>query len=51
MTVQELIHLLEQIEDKTKEVRDGEYGDSSGCGSRWLFVAFVRKCENGGFDK
>jgi hypothetical protein len=28
MTVQELIHLLEQIEDKTKEVRDGEYGDS-----------------------
>ena len=24
---------------------------SSGCGSRWLFVAFVRKCENGGFEK
>ena len=20
-------------------------------GSRWLFVAFVRKCENGGFEK
>ena len=24
---------------------------SSGCGSRWLLVAFVRKCENGGFEK
>ena len=24
---------------------------SSDCGSRWLFVAFVRKCENGGFEK
>ena len=28
MTVQELIERLEQIEDKTKEVGDGEYGDS-----------------------
>lgn len=28
MTVQELIQTLEQIEDKTKEVRYGEYGDS-----------------------
>ena len=28
MTVQELIDRLEQIEDKTKEVKDGEYGDS-----------------------
>lgn len=26
MTVQELIDRLEQIEDKSKEVKDGEYG-------------------------
>lgn len=26
MTVQELIERLEQIEDKTKEVRESEYG-------------------------
>ena len=26
MTVQELIEWLEQIEDNTKEVREGEYG-------------------------
>lgn len=28
MTVQELIDRLEQIEDKTKEVKEGEYGYS-----------------------
>lgn len=28
MIVQELIDKLEQIEDKTKEVKDGEYGDT-----------------------
>ena len=27
MTVQELIDRLEMIEDKTKQVKDGEYGD------------------------
>lgn len=27
MTVKELIERLERIEDKTKEVKDGEYGD------------------------
>ena len=26
MTVQELIERLEQIEDKTKEIRESEYG-------------------------
>lgn len=26
MTVKELIDRLQQIEDKTKEVKDGEYG-------------------------
>ena len=28
MTVQELIDRLEQIKDKTKEVKDSEYGDA-----------------------
>ena len=28
MTVQELIDKLEQIEDKTKEVKDADYGSS-----------------------